>query len=231
MTKEEVHARIDEIGIIPAIRVHSAKDAKYAAETVARAGIPIVEITTTTPGCMDLISELVKSSPNVIVGAGTIMDIDLAQECIDAGAHFITSPALELNVVAHVVKKNVAMLPGALTPTEVMLAWKAGADLVKIFPCAQIGGDAYIRSLKGPFPKVPLIAAGGVNQMTVTGFILAGACAVGIGNELIPHEAIRLQQTDRISELARRFQHFVKAARKQVAAAHTDRKSTQVAKR
>lgn len=220
MTKEEVHARIDEIGIVPAIRVHSAKDAQYAAETVARAGIPIVEITTTTPGCLDLIAEIVKESPNVIVGAGTVMDVELAQRSLDAGAQFITSPALELNVVQYVAKKNVAVIPGALTPTEVMLAWKAGADLVKVFPCAQVGGSDYIRSLKGPFPKVPLIAAGGVNQMTVTGFILAGACAVGIGSELIPQEAIRLRQTDRINELARRFLHFVKAARKQVAAHH-----------
>lgn len=217
MTRQEVHARIDEIGIIPGIRVHSAKDAKYAAETVSRAGIPIVEITTTIPNAAEVISELVKQLPNVIVGAGTVMETELAQRCLDAGAQFITSPALELNVVEYVSKKDVAVLPGAMTPTEVMLAWKAGADLVKIFPCAQVGGDAYIRALKGPFPKVPLVAAGGVNQMTAMGFILAGACAVGVGNELIPHEAIRLQQTDRINELARRFLHFVKTARKQIA--------------
>lgn len=217
MTRQEVHARIDEIGVIPGIRVHSAKDAKYAAETVARAGIPIVEITTTVPGALEVISELTKHLPNVVVGAGTVMDTELAQRCLDAGAQFITSPALELNVVEYVSKKNVAVFPGALTPTEVMLAWKAGADLVKIFPCAQVGGDAYIRALKGPFHKVPLIAAGGVNQMTATGFILAGACAIGVGNELIPLEAIRLQQTDRINELARRFLHFVKTARKQIA--------------
>jgi 2-dehydro-3-deoxyphosphogluconate aldolase / (4S)-4-hydroxy-2-oxoglutarate aldolase len=231
MTRQEVHARIDEIGIIPGIRVHSSKDAKYAAQTVAHAGIPIIEITTTTPGCMDVIAELVKSNPDVIVGAGTVMDVELAQRCIDAGAQFITSPALELKVVEYVSKKNITVFPGALTPTEVMLAWKAGADLVKIFPCAHVGGEAYIRSLKGPFHQVPLIAAGGVNQMTATGFILAGACAIGVGSELIPHEAIRLQQTDRINELARRFIHFVKTARKQVAAAHSERRPTQAAKR
>lgn len=217
MTREEVRARIEEIGIIPGIRVHSAKDARYAAETVSQAGIPIVEITTTTPGCLDVVSELVKHLPDVIVGAGTVMDTELARRCLDAGAHFITSPALELNVVEFVAKQNVVIFPGALTPTEVMLAWKAGSDLVKIFPCAQVGGDAYIRSLKAPFPKVPLIAAGGVNQMTVTGFILAGACAVGIGSELIPLEAIRLRQSERIHELARRFLHFVKSARRQTA--------------
>jgi len=230
MTRDEVRARIQEIGIVPGIRVHSAKDAKYAAETVAHAGIPIVEITMTTPGCLELIAELTKNHPNVIIGAGTIMDVDLARQALGSGAQFITSPALELSVVEFVAKQNVVVFPGALTPTEIMLAWKAGSDMVKVFPCSQVGGDAYIRSLKGPFPKVPLIAAGGVNQMTVTGFILAGACAVGIGSELIPHEAIRLQQTDRINELARRFLHFVKAARKQVAAAHLDRRAVQVAK-
>lgn len=217
MTRQEVHARIDEIGIVPGIRVHSASDAKYAAETVARAGIPIFEITTTVPNAVEVISELTKQLPNVTIGAGTVMETELAQRCLDAGAQFITSPALELNVVEYVSKKNVAVLPGAMTPTEVMLAWKAGADLVKIFPCAHIGGDAYIRSLKGPFPRVPLIAAGGVNQMTATAFILAGACAIGVGTELIPHEAIRLRQTDRINELARRFLHFVKTGRKQIA--------------
>lgn len=217
MTREEVHHRIDEVGIVPGIRVHSAKDAKYAAETVSRAGIPIVEITTTVPNAVEVIGELTKQLPNVVVGAGTVMETELAQRCMDAGAQFITSPALDLSVVEYVSKKNVAAIPGAMTPTEVMLAWKAGADLVKIFPCAHIGGDAYIRSLKGPFPKVPLIAAGGVNQMTATGFILAGACAIGVGNELIPHEAIRYQQTERINELARRFLHFVKGARKQIA--------------
>jgi len=218
MKREEVRARIEEIGIIPGIRVHSTKDARYAAETVSRTGIPIVEITTTVPGALDVIAELVKHHPDVIVGAGTVMDVELAKRCLDAGAQFITSPALELSVVEFVVKQDVVVFPGVLTPTEIMLAWKAGSDLVKIFPCAQVGGEAYIRALKGPFPKVPLIAAGGVNQMTVTGFILAGACAVGIGAELIPTEAIRLQQTERINELARRFLHFVKTARKQVAA-------------
>jgi len=231
MTKQEVHARIDEIGIVPGIRVQSADDAKYAAETVSHAGIPIVEITTTTPGCVEVITALVKHLPKTIVGAGTVMDTELAQRCLDAGAQFITSPALEVNVLQYVAKKNVAVIPGALTPTEVMLAWQGGADLVKIFPCAHVGGEAYIRSLKGPFPNVPLIAAGGVNQVTVTGFILAGACAVGIGSELIPHEAIRLHQTDRINELARRFLHFVKAARKQAAAAHAVLRGPQVAKR
>ena len=218
MDKEEVRAKIQDIGIVPAVRTSSAEEARFAAEAVAKAGIPIVEITMTVPGAIDVISDLLRNAPDVIVGAGTILDLETARLCLKAGAKFLTSPALDLEIVKFAVRENVLMMAGALTPTEVVTAWKAGSGFVKVFPCAQVGGDSYIRALRGPLPQVSLIAAGGVNQQTASGFILAGASALGIGGELIPRAAIEQRQPERIRELARRFLHVVKAARKQVAA-------------
>jgi 2-dehydro-3-deoxyphosphogluconate aldolase / (4S)-4-hydroxy-2-oxoglutarate aldolase len=218
MKKEEVQARIEEIGIVPAVRLSSAEDARFATEAVSNGGIPIVEITMTVPGAIEVISELAKHSPELIVGAGTLFDTETAKRCLDAGATFLTSPGLDLGLVEFAHKQNVVVLAGALTPTEVTMAWKAGSDFVKVFPCSQVGGDTYIKALKRPFPQVRLIAAGGVNQKTAANFILAGASAIGVGGELIPREAIELRQADRIHELARRFVGFVKNARARLAA-------------
>jgi 2-dehydro-3-deoxyphosphogluconate aldolase/(4S)-4-hydroxy-2-oxoglutarate aldolase len=217
MDKEHVRSTINEVGILPAIRVSSAENARFAAETVAQAGIPIVEITTTTPGAVEVIADLVKNLPQVIVGAGTILDAETARACLKAGAHFLTSPGLDLEIVQFARKENVLMMAGALTPTEIVAAYKAGSDFVKVFPCAQVGGDSYIRALKAPFPQIPLIAAGGVNQQTAGAFILAGASAVGVGGDLIPRSAIELRQPERIRELARRFLGLVRTARAQLA--------------
>jgi 2-dehydro-3-deoxyphosphogluconate aldolase/(4S)-4-hydroxy-2-oxoglutarate aldolase len=217
MKKEEVQARIEEIGIVPAVRLSSAEDARFATEAVSHGGIPIVEITMTVPGAIEVISELAKHSPELILGAGTLFDTETAKRCLDAGAIFLTSPGLDLGLVEFAHKQNVVVLAGALTPTEVTMAWKAGSDFVKVFPCSQVGGDTYIKALKRPFPQVRLIAAGGVNQKTAANFILAGASAIGVGGELIPREAIEMRQADRIHELARRFVGFVKSARVRLA--------------
>ena len=213
MKKQQVRARIEEIGIIPAIRVHSAADAHFAAETVNRGGIPIAEITMTIPDAIQVITGLTKSSPGMIVGAGTVLDVETAKRCLDAGAKFLTSPGLILEVVEFALRNDVVVFPGALTPTEVIMAWKAGADFVKVFPCGQVGGDGYIRALRAPLPQVPLIASGGVNQQTALNFILAGATAIGIGGELIPRDSVQLREEDRILELARRYRKLVKDGR------------------
>jgi len=218
MTKAEVCARIEEIGIIPAIKVSSAEDAHFAAESVTRGGIPIVEITMTVHGAVELISHLVHHHPKILVGAGTVLDTDLAQRCVDAGAHFLTAPSYDRAIVDFAAKEKMAVLPGALTPSEVVTAWKAGSDFVKVFPCEQVGGDKYIKALTTALPHIPLIAAGGVNQQTAANFILAGATAIGVGSELIPKEAIERRQAERIRELAYRFTRFVKQAREQLAA-------------
>jgi 2-dehydro-3-deoxyphosphogluconate aldolase / (4S)-4-hydroxy-2-oxoglutarate aldolase len=225
MTKEEVRARIEEIGIVPAVRFRSTEDARFATQAVSHGGIPIVEITMTVPGAIELIADLARNSPDVIVGAGTIFDNETASRCLDAGARFLTSPGLDLQLVEFALSNDVVVLAGALTPTEVTMAWKAGADFVKIFPCSQVGGDKYIKALKGPFRHIPLIAAGGVDQMTAGGFILAGASAIGVGGELVPREAIEHRQEERIHELARRFVGFVKKARARMAEAKVVRRN------
>jgi len=218
MKREEVRARLEEIGIIPVIRVSSAEQARFAAEAVASGGIPIVEIAMTVPGACEVISQLVRSTPELIVGAGSVLDTEMARLCVDAGAKFLTSEGFDLEVVEFGVKEGVVVLPGALTPTEVITAWKAAADFVKVFPCAQLGGDSYIRALRAALPQVPLVAAGGVNQLTAGNLILAGAAALGVGRELIPNEAVQQRRPEWIRELARRFLGIVKNARSQTAA-------------
>ncbi len=213
MKKDGVRARIEEVGIIPGVRVSSAADARFAAETVNHAGIPIVEITMTVPGAIQVITSLSKNFPEMIVGAGTVLDTETAKRCLDAGANFLTSPGLVLEVVEFAIKNDVVVFPGALTPTEIITAWKAGANFVKVFPCGQLGGESYIRALKAPLPQVPLIASGGVNQQTALNFILAGATALGIGAELIPRESVQRREADRILELARRFKKLVQEGR------------------
>jgi 2-dehydro-3-deoxyphosphogluconate aldolase/(4S)-4-hydroxy-2-oxoglutarate aldolase len=213
VNKNEVLSRIEEIGIIPALRVSSAEDALFAADAVYRGGIPIVEVTLTVPGAINVISHLVQNAPEMLVGAGSVMDVETARLCLQAGAKFLTSDGIDLGVVEFAVKENTVIFPGALTPTDVITAWKAGSDFVKIVPCGQVGGHSYIRALKAMFPKVPLIAAGGVNQKTAGDFILAGATALGVGSELISKDAIHLRQASRIVTLANRFLGFVNEAR------------------
>jgi 2-dehydro-3-deoxyphosphogluconate aldolase/(4S)-4-hydroxy-2-oxoglutarate aldolase len=213
MTKEEVCRQITKVGIVPAIRVASEDDAFFAAETVIGSGIPIVEITMTVPGALEIVAGLRKRHPDAVVGAGTVLDASVASDCLDAGAMFITSPGFDQGIVATAKAGNVAAIPGALTPTEVMAAVKAGADMVKIYPCSQVGGAPYIHALRAPFPQVPLIASGGVNQQTASHFIEAGASALGIREDLIPHAAIVSRKADWIQELAHRFLGMVQRAR------------------
>jgi 2-dehydro-3-deoxyphosphogluconate aldolase/(4S)-4-hydroxy-2-oxoglutarate aldolase len=213
MKREEVRACIEEIGILPSVRVTSRDLALFAAETVYAAGIPIVEITLTVPGALEVIADLAKRYPDLVVGAGTVLDEEAARRSVDAGARFLTSPGFVRKVVAYAKLTDVAVLAGALTPTEIIAAWKAGSDFVKIFPTAQVGGSQYIRALKVPFPQIPFIATGGVNQLTASDFILAGATAIGLGGELLPNEALHFRQENRIHELARRFLSMVKDAR------------------
>ncbi|HZL58035.1 MAG TPA: bifunctional 4-hydroxy-2-oxoglutarate aldolase/2-dehydro-3-deoxy-phosphogluconate aldolase, partial [Bryobacteraceae bacterium] len=209
----DVRTRIEQSGIIPAIRVLNAEDAMFAANAVFDGGILVAELTMTIPGAPDVIRELVKRNPEAAVGAGTVLDVETARRCLDAGASFLTSTGLDRDMVAFAEKHKIAVIPGALTPTEVMIAHKAGVDFVKIFPCAQVGGPAYIKALKAPFPHVPMIASGGVNQQTAGDFIHAGAIALGIGEDLIPRDAIENRDLDWIRELCRRFQKIVKRAR------------------
>jgi 2-dehydro-3-deoxyphosphogluconate aldolase/(4S)-4-hydroxy-2-oxoglutarate aldolase len=214
MTREEVRARIHEIGIIPAVRLYSADDALFAAEAVYAGAIPIVEVTMTVPGAIEVIRQLTRQNTGILVGAGTLFHVETARKCLDAGAAFLTTPGLDLEIVNFALGREVVVFPGALTPTEVMAAWKAGSDFVKVFPCFANGGPAYIQALKAPFSEVPLIASGGVNQTNATDFIRAGAVALGIGRDLIHQDAIRRRERSWIIELSRRYLKMVAEARR-----------------
>ena len=217
MNKKEICARIQEVGIIPAVWVSSREDAGFAADSLAGGGIPILEISVEGPETIDLISHLVRSHEGMIVGAGTVLDTETARRAFDAGARFLTAPVFNYSVAEFAATQGLALIPGALTPTEVFTTWQLGADFVKVFPCSQVGGDRYIKALKKALPQVSLVASGGVTQHTATGFILAGAAALGVGMDLIPPDAIARRQVERIQELAHRFLGFVKDARARLA--------------
>lgn len=213
MTREQVRSLIEKTGILPAIRVPSAEDALFAASAVFKGGIPVVELTMTVPGAIGVLADLRRIHPALVVGAGTVTDLETARRCLDAGAAFLSSPGLDTEIVEFAARHRLAVIPGALSPTEVMKAHRAGADIVKIFPCAQVGGPSYIKALKAPFPHVALMASGGVNQLTAEEFIMAGAVALGIRQELIPNQAVARRNEDWILELTQRFLETVKRTR------------------
>jgi len=221
MDKQKIRDRILEIGIVPVVRAASSQQAVIAADAVCRGGIPIVEITMTVPGAIEVIRQLRKSSlAEVLIGAGTVLDVEMARVCADAGAQFLVSPGLNLETVEFAVSQGVLMMAGALTPTEVITAWKAGSDFVKVFPCGNVGGAKYIKALKGPLPQVPLVPTGGVNLDTAAEFIEAGAAALGVGGELVQTEALKTGKPEIIVENARKFLKIVKETRARMASAH-----------
>src|ERR1700733_5640256 len=215
MTKQDAASRILEIGIVPVVRASSAKQALRAVEAVCAGGIPIVEITMTVPGAVEVIAQLAQSmGSEVLIGAGTVLDAGAAERCIDAGAEFIVSPGFDLETVKFANRRDKLMMAGALTPTEVIAAWKAGSDFVKIFPCGTVGGAKYIKALKAPLPQVPMVPTGGVNLETAADFIRAGAEALGIGGELVSAAACESGDVGSITEAARRYVAIVKEARR-----------------
>jgi 2-dehydro-3-deoxyphosphogluconate aldolase / (4S)-4-hydroxy-2-oxoglutarate aldolase len=217
MTKAGVAKKIAEIGIVPVVRAATAKQAMQAAEAVCAGGIPIVEITMTVPGAIEVIEQLSKSAgSDILVGAGTVTDADTAERCIEAGAEFLVSPGFDLETVQLAHRLGKLIIAGGLTPTEVITAWKAGSDLVKIFPCGTVGGAKYIKALKGPLPHVPMVPTGGVNLNTAAEFIQAGAAALGIGGELVSASALQSGNTGEIVETARKFVAIVREARTQL---------------
>lgn len=219
MDKQKVRDRIVEIGVVPVVRASSAGEARMAADAVCKGGIPIAEITMTVPGAVELIRELTRSGPgDVLVGAGTVLNVEAAKKCLDAGAEFLVSPGLNLEVIQLAAKEGKLMMAGALTPTEVITAWEAGSDFVKVFPCGQVGGAKYIKALKGPLPHVPLVPTGGVNLNTAAEFVEAGAAALGVGGELVPAGALRSGKPEIIVENARKFLAIVKEARARMTA-------------
>lgn len=214
MNKSEVIKRIVEIGVIPVVRAASGSEALEAVATIKAGGVPIVEITMTVPGAVEVIKEVAsREGAEVLVGAGTVLDAETARACILAGAEFIVSPALSVDTIALCRRYSKVVAAGALTPTEVLTAWQAGADFVKVFPCDSVGGAKYLKSLKAPLPQIELIPTGGVSLTTAADFIKAGAAALGVGSDLVDVKALREGQAHLITERARQFVEIVKAAR------------------
>ncbi len=214
MNKTEVIRRIKEIGVIPVVRASSEEEAISVVEAIKAGGLPIREITMTVPRAVQVIQTLsARYGSQALVGAGTVLDPESARACILAGARFIVSPALNLETIACCRELDVAVIPGALTPTEIVMAWNAGGDLVKVFPAGAMGGASYIKSLKAPLPQIELIPTGGVTLANAAGFIQAGAAALGVGADLVDISAIRSGQPEKITHAARAFVEAVRKAR------------------
>jgi 2-dehydro-3-deoxyphosphogluconate aldolase/(4S)-4-hydroxy-2-oxoglutarate aldolase len=214
MTKDETRTRIMEVGVVPVIRVSSPRHAFAAAEAVHAGGISIVEITMTVPGALEIIRELsLKMGKDVLVGAGTVLNVAMARQCLDAGAQFLVSPGFVPRVIELALQQDTMVMAGALTPTEVIAAWDAGSDFVKVFPCSAVGGPKYIKALRGPLPQIPLVATGGINLSTAGDFIRAGATALGVSGELGSMAALESGDTTGITASARRYIAAVREAR------------------
>ena len=220
MTSKEILAFITEVGIVPVVRAASAESAFQAVEAMYKGGVRAAEITMTVPGAIRVLEKLADHfGGKLMLGAGTVLDPETARACMLAGAEFFVTPALRLSTIELVKRYSKVICPGALTPTEVLTAWEAGADCVKIFPCGNVGGAKYIKALKGPFPQIEMIPTGGVNLETAGDFLKAGACAVAVGGELVDSKAIKEGRFDVLEERARQYLAAVAKARAEIQAA------------
>lgn len=214
LSVEEVIRKIEEIGIVPVVRASSVDEANRAVEAICAGGIPVVEITMTVPNAVNVIRELAKQrGRDVLIGAGTVTSADQAESCISAGAQFLVSPGLSVSAMEVAKRHSMLAIPGALTPTELMSALEHGARLVKIFPCGNVGGPKYLKSLKAPFPQAALIPTGGVNAVNAADFIAAGAFALGVGADLVDATALREGNLQKITSAARELVRAVASAR------------------
>jgi len=213
MRKSEVLKSLRETGLVPVLRAESVDKALALAEAIAAGGVNVLEVTMTVPGAIQVMRKLAEQRPDILVGAGTVLDAETARMCILEGAQFVVSPALNLQTIEMCHRYSIAVLPGALTPTEVVTAWQAGADVVKVFPASALGGAKYLTALKGPLPQVDLIPTGGVSLATAADFLAAGAFALGVGSDLVDTKAIVACKAEVVTESARKYLAIVKEHR------------------
>lgn len=214
MEKRDIFNRMIEEGLIPVIRVASAAEAIDVADAIKEGGVTLIEITMSVPGAIETIKELTqKYKDEIIMGAGTILDPETARAALLAGAQFIVTPTLNLDVIQIAHRYSAVVVPGAMTPTEILTAWNAGADMVKVFPAAQLGGPEYLKAIRGPLPQILLVPTGGVNLQNAGAFIKAGASAIGVGGELVDKKAVKEKKFNVITENARAFLKAVREAR------------------
>lgn len=213
MAKADVLKKVKEVCLVPVVRASSAQRSIELARAIAAGGVTVMEMTMTVPDPLVAIRTLVKENPELLIGAGTVLDAEMANACIQEGAQFIVSPATNFDTIAMCQKHGVAALPGALTPTEVLAAWNGGADVVKIFPASAMGGATYIKSLKAPLPQVEMIPTGGVSVATVGDFLNAGCFALGVGADLANEKAIAAGKPEEVTEQARKYAAAIAAWR------------------
>jgi 2-dehydro-3-deoxyphosphogluconate aldolase / (4S)-4-hydroxy-2-oxoglutarate aldolase len=213
MSKEDVIARISECGVLPVIRASSKEEARSVIDAIAAGGVSTIEVTMTVPNAMALIAELSVEREDLLIGAGSVLEPETARECIAAGARFIVSPSTNFDTILYCNEFETVVMPGALTPTEIVNAWDAGADMVKVFPADSLGGAKYLRSLKAPLPHLRLVPTGGVDQTTAAEFIKAGAEAIGVGADLVDLKAVREGRANMLTTAARKYLEIVAAAR------------------
>jgi len=214
MEKRDVFNRMISEALIPVIRVSSAKEAIDVADALKEGGVSFLEITMTVQGAIDVIKELAqKYKDEIVMGAGTILDPETGRAALLAGAQFIVSPTLNLDLIQLAHRYSAVVIPGAMTPTEILTAWNAGADMVKVFPAAQLGGPEYLKAIRGPLPQILLVPTGGVNLQNAGAFIKAGATALGVGGELVDKKAIKDKKFNVITENARAYLKVIKEAR------------------
>jgi 2-dehydro-3-deoxyphosphogluconate aldolase/(4S)-4-hydroxy-2-oxoglutarate aldolase len=211
MKKENVLKRIREIGLLPVLRAHSIDEALALAEAIEAGGVTALEVTMTVPGAIEVIRQLVRETQGrILIGAGTVLDPETARACMMAGAEFIVSPSLNVRTIEICRRYSVPVIPGALTPTEVLTAWEAGADVVKVFPCGALGGAKYLKALKAPLPQIELIPTGGVSLATAAEFLAAGAFALGVGGDLVNPQAIADGKPELITQKAREYMAIIR---------------------
>lgn len=217
MNSAEILNHIRQVGIVPIIRATKPEDAIEAAHAIAKGGIDVLEVTMTVPGAIDLIKQLSSDlGDQVILGAGTVLDPETARACILAGAQFIVTPATNFDTITLCRRYGIPIMPGALTPTEIVAAWQAGADMVKVFPCSSMGGASYLKNLKAPFPQIDLIPTGGVNLNTIADFIKAGATAVGVGADLVDLKLLQENNSAEITSRARKYREIIAETRAEI---------------
>ncbi len=215
MNKTNVMQHMHELGLIPVLRASSAQEAITIADAIMAGGVNILEVTMTVPGAIRVIEQLANHhGDKLLLGAGTVLDPETARNCILAGAQFIVSPALDLRTIELCRRYSIPIMPGALTPTEIVSAWQAGADVVKVFPCSALGGAKYLKALQGPLPQIQLVPTGGVSLATAEEFLGAGAFALGVGGDLVDAKAAREGRVDTITENAQKYVAIVKAFRR-----------------
>ncbi|HEY4008631.1 MAG TPA: bifunctional 2-keto-4-hydroxyglutarate aldolase/2-keto-3-deoxy-6-phosphogluconate aldolase [Acidobacteriaceae bacterium] len=214
MRKEEIVAKLQEIGLVPVLRAESEEQALAIASAIADGGVTVLEITMTVPGAIRVMARLAKERPDILIGAGTVLDPETARMCMLEGAQFVVSPALNLKTIEICHRYSIPVLPGALTPTEVVTAWQAGADVIKIFPASALGGAKYLKSLKAPLPQVEMIPTGGVSLATAKEFLEAGSFALGVGADLVDTKAIAAGEHHKITDTAKKYLEIVREFRK-----------------